>query len=277
MYVSSFYVDTCEVTNQQYADGLNWALAEGGMITVVNGVVCKFGGTTVQYCDTAASSSWSGITWNGTAFGVAAGRGNHPMMVVSWYGAVAYANWRSGMQGRPLCYDLSTWACNFSVNGYRLPTEAEWEKAAAWDPVLRWPFRFGEHTDGCGLYCLDGHRANYASSGDPFDSASIPTTPVGYYDGTDHGAYVTQDAKSFYGCRDMSGNVYEWCNDWYSSTYYATSPSSDPTGPASGTNHVNRGGSWINDPYATRTTRRNQHAPADRYPNDGFRVVLGVR
>jgi formylglycine-generating enzyme required for sulfatase activity len=276
VYISAYYIDICELTNQQYADALNWANSQGGQITVsAYGMVFKYNsGNSYPYCALTTGMPSGEITWNGTTFGVLAGRGNHPMNMVSWYGAVAYANWRSVMQGKTPCYDLSTWACDFYANGYRLPTEAEWEKAAAWDPVQSRHFRFAEHTDGCGLYCLAGARANYTSSGDPFEADPFPyTTPVGYYDGSNHSGYQTQDAKSYYGCRDMSGNLWEWCNDWYSATYYATSASKDPHGPASGTLHAMRGGSWFNDPYGLRTARRNYHAPADYNPNDGFRCV----
>ena len=273
--ISPFYLDICEVTLQQYADGLNWALGQGGLITVTNGVVYPAGsGTSYPLCDTTESFTFGWITWNGSTFGVYAGKGNFPMMMVSWYGAAAYCNWRSAMDGREPCFNLSTWQCDFTKNGYRLPTEAEWEKAAGWDPVLSWHFRFGEHTDGCGTACLDGHRANYGSSGDPFENGAIPfSTPVGYYDGSNHDGYQTQDARSYYGCRDMSGNVWEWCYDWYAATYYATSPASDPTGPTSGTTRVQRGGSWFRPADGSRSAIRNQHAPGDRNPNDGFRCV----
>jgi subtilisin family serine protease len=133
VYVSAFYMDRYEVTNQQYADALNWAQSQGGHITVTSGVVYKYNtGTSYPYCDTTTSSYpwYSRITWNGSTFGVVSGYGHHPIAAVSWYGAVAFCNWRSAMEGRASCYDLGTWFCNFDANGYRLPTEAEWEKAA---------------------------------------------------------------------------------------------------------------------------------------------------
>ena len=277
VYVSSFYLGVCEVTAQQYAEGLNWAWAQGGLITVINGAVYKYGGTSYVYCDTTLSSAFGRITWDGTTFGVVPGKETHAMTKVSWYGAVAYCNWCSGREGKPLCYDLSNWTCNFAVSGFRLPTEAEWEKAAGWDPVEQKHYRFGGHTDGCGYNCLDGYGANYWSSGDPFESGPQPlTTPVGYYDGTTHEGYPTQDAKSFYGCRDMSGNVWEWCNDWYSYGYYDNSPGTDPAGPPLGDMRVVRGGGWGNEPFQSRSAKRGPDLPTDRDVNIGFRCAVRV-
>jgi len=278
VYISSFYIDAREVTNQQYADGLNWAWAQGGLITVTNGVVYKYGsGTSYAYCDTTTSSAFGRITWDGSTFGVLPDKETDPATEVSWYGAVAYCNWRSAQDGKPLCYDLSNWTCNFGAAGYRLPTEAEWEKAAGWDPLQQKHFRFGGHTDGCGYDCLDGHAANYWGSGDPFEPGPQPlTTPAGYYDGTTHEGYPTVDAKSYYGCYDMSGNVWEWCNDWYSSGYYSSSPSTDPTGPPSGIFRVVRGGGWGNEPASSRSAKRGPDMALDRDINIGFRCAVEV-
>ena len=130
VFLDAFYMDKYEVTNQQFAEALNWAKAQGNLIYVTGGVVYKYDSKyAYPYCDTTTSSAYSRITWNGSTFGVMASMEEHPVVRVSWYGMVAYANWRSGRQSRPLCYDLATWDCNFG-HGYRLPTEAEWEKAA---------------------------------------------------------------------------------------------------------------------------------------------------
>jgi sulfatase modifying factor 1 len=289
VYLSPYYIDAHEVTNQQYCDGLNWAYAEGDLIEVTGGVVYQYGsGSSYPYCDTNSADADSRIHWDGATFSVTAGKEDHPMVEVGWYGAVAYSNWRSAMEGKALCYDLSTWACNFGVVGYRLPTEAEWEKAAGWDPVQERHFRFGEHSDGCGYGCLDGERANSAGSGDPYEVSSYPqTTPAVFYNGELHHkvdfgwpgsqtSYQTQNAQSYYGCYDMSGNVYEWCHDWHSSSYYSSSPGSNPTGPGSGTYRILRGGHWGYTPSYCRSAIRHLNLPAARYDDGGFRCAVGT-
>jgi len=291
VHLSLYYIDKYEVTNQLYADALNWAYAQGELITVTDGVVYKYNsGMSYPYCDTTSSCSYSRITWNGSAFGVTPGKESHPMAMVSWYGSIAFCNWRSAMEGKPPCYDLSTWTCNYG-GGYRLPTEAEWEKAAGWDPVQQRHFRFGEHSDGCGYDCLDGQRANYRNSGDPYDvnsSSHYPeTTPIGFYSGDLHykadfgwpgsaTSYQTQNAQSYYGCRDMSGNVWEWCHDWYLSTYYSSSPGSNPTGPGSGTYRILRGGCWSWYTHNCRSAFRGWSNPDDLLYHAGFRCVAGI-
>ena len=296
VYLSHYYIDTYEVTNQQYADALNWAWSQGGLIEVTNGVVYQAGsGTSYPYCSTTSAPTaypdygqYSRITWSGSTFGVVAGKEDHPMVLVSWYGAVAYCNWRSAIESKPLCYDLSTWSCNFGVAGYRLATEAEWEKAAGWDPVQQRHFRFGEHTDGCGYDCLDGQRANYYNSGDPYETGTSSDAPVGFFNGalhdkTDFGwpgsetSYQTQNAQSYYGCYDMSGNVFEWCHDWHSITYYSVSPYSNPTGPTTGDyGRVLRGGDWSYSADACRSATRGGYPPDGRLNFAGFRCAAGT-
>jgi len=288
VYLSVYYIDRYEVTNEQYANALNWAWDQGGLITVIDGVVYKHdSGTSYPYCETYSADDSSRIHWDGSAFTVTAGKEDHPMLEVSWYGAVAYCNWRSAMEGEPLCYDLSTWTCNFGLAGFRLPTEAEWEKAAGWDSTQLRHFRFGEHTDGCGYDCLDGQRANYQNSGDPYETESPKTTPVGFYNGELHykvdfdwpgveTSYQTQNAQSYYGCYDMSGNVIEWCNDWYSESYYSSSPSSNPEGPASGTYRAKRNGRWGSTASHSRSVNRAGESPDSCEYSTGFRCALGT-
>ncbi|MGB2984742.1 MAG: SUMF1/EgtB/PvdO family nonheme iron enzyme [Phycisphaerae bacterium] len=268
-----FYMDIYEVTNQEYCDYLNSAFSQG-LVEVRSGVGCAAGGAEC-YCDTTDSSSSSRITWDGSTFGVVGqelppedigNKTSHPMVQVSWYGVAAYANWRSTQHGRTPSYDLSTWECNFAANGYRLPTEAEWEYAARGrnhDPYRRYPW--GD--------TVDGSMANYSGSGDPYEPEADPdTTPVGYYDGNQVPAGV--DMVNGYGLYDVAGNVWEWCNDWYASDYYSSSPYDNPTGPASGSGRVLRGGSWYYSTYYLRCAYRNGDSPDHRNYYNGLRLAL---
>lgn len=265
VYTDAIYMDKFEVTNQQYADALNWAYKQG-LITVSGGVVRRFGGTNLPYCLTTSGSSYSRIIWDGGTFGVTAGKENHPMVMMTWYGSAAYANWRSGIEGRTPCYDTSTWACNFAANGYRLPTEAEWEKAARGgntNPYYRYPW--GDS--------INDSQANYLYSGDLYETESQPsTTPVGYYDGGQTPAGV--DMANGYGLYDMSGNVHEWCNDWWDGSYYSVSPYSNPKGPASGAYHVVRGGAWNWFDFLSCAFRHYDGSPSDMFNSFGFRLAL---
>ncbi len=274
VYIDAFAMDVFEVTNQQYCDYLNSAWSQGGLIEVTNGVVYKAGsGTSYPYCSTTSAPTGypdygehSRITWNGSTFGIVSGKEDHPMVLVSWYGAVAYANWRSAEDGLPACYDLDAWECTFGAGGYRLPTEAEWEKAARGaehNPYYRYPW--GDS--------IDGSNANYWNSGDPYETGPYPwTTPVGYYDGNQ--TPPGTDMANGYGLYDMSGNVWEWCNDWYDSGYYSLSPYDNPHGPTNGTYRVFRGGSWDDDASRMRCAVRDGHYPDYRYYSYGFRLAL---
>ncbi|MFN0137562.1 MAG: SUMF1/EgtB/PvdO family nonheme iron enzyme [Phycisphaerae bacterium] len=269
VYIDAFLMNRYEVTNEQYAAGLNWALAHGGLITVAgNGAVQRASAIApFRYCDTTSSSSTSRITWNGSAFGVVPGKEHHPMVRVSWFGAAAYANWRSEMEGLEPTYGVSdnvAWECNFTVNGYRLPTEAEWEKAArgGLSPYRRYPWGGS----------ISGGNANYRESGDPFEQESPPgTAPVGYYNGGQTPA--GPDMANGYGLYDMAGNAWEWCNDWFSTSYYSSSPYDNPRGPATGLYRVYRSGSWSNLVEEMRCARRNAYDVDGVGYDSGFRLV----
>ena len=264
VYLDAFYMDVFEVTNQKYADYLNTAYAQG-RITVSFGVVRQVGGAGSELSD-LHGSGFSFITWNGSSFGVWAGKEDHPVHGVSWFGACAFANQCSRDRGLTPCYDEANWTCDFTADGYRLPTEAEWEYAA----------RGGEHNPYY-LYpwgdTIDGSNANFLGSGDPFDMDHPGTTPVGYYDGNQTPPGV--DMANGYGLYDMTGNLWEWCWDWYDFDYYSYSPPSNPTGPASGSDRVRRGGCWEDYPAGIRSARRHYFDPVYRYDDLGFRVVAG--
>ena len=274
VYLDSFFMSRYEITNQQYCDYLNSAILAGD-IKVDLGVVYDFNDTnnSVPYCDTSTSYPYSQIDYSGCVFSVRTKDGttdmsDHPMVNVCWFGSVAYCNWRSQQEGYEQCYDLSTWACDFTQKGYRLATEAEWEYATRGgehSPYYRYPW--GDS--------IDGSMANYWESDDPFETGDIPwTTPVGYYDGDQIPA--GGDMANGYGLYDMAGNVWEWCNDCYSSTYYSTSPINNPTGPSSGSYRVLRGGGWDGFDYFCRVDLRFNFRSSARASFFGFRVVLDL-
>ncbi len=274
VHVSAFFMARNLVTNQQYVDALNWAWGQGNLITVIDGVVNGAGpSASFAYCATTTGGGGvqSRITWNGSAFAVLAGKENHPVYLVSFYGSAAYANWRGAMEGRPLCYDPATWSCNFAVNGYRLPTEAEWEKGARGGAAgRRFPWadtdtiqhaRANYHANSNIAYDTsptEGYHPTFLAEGFPY------TSPAGYFDPNGYGLY------------DVAGNVWERCNDWFSDTYYGVSPYNDPKGPATGTNIVVRGGSWHASATAARCASRSDGiGPNYRANNIGFRLALG--
>jgi formylglycine-generating enzyme len=180
-----------------------------------------------------------------------------PVERVSWYEAVEYCNELSRQDGLDPCYSGSgaSIVCDFTANGFRLPTEAEWEYAC----------RAGTETDF--------HTGNMTHSGSsPIDPA---LDRAGWYGGncgsTTHP--VGEKEPNAFGLYDMHGNVYEWCWDWYSGNYYASSPAEDPRGPASGSDRVVRGGSWGFSAGGCRSAGRGSDLPVFRNYNFGFRLV----
>jgi formylglycine-generating enzyme len=267
--LSSFYMSKYETTNAQYCQFLNSFLQQG-LITVTNGVVYKAGsGTSFPYCDTSTQSGISQISFSNNTFSVRTKGGrsmaNDPMVQVSWYGSVAYCNWRSQQEGLQPCYDLSTWNCDFSRNGYHLPTEAQWEYAAR-GGLSGKRFPWGD--------TITHLQANYWSrsflSYDVSPTRGLhPTWNDGIYPCT---SSVGSFAPNGYGLYDMAGNVLEWCNDWYFDAYYSSSPQANPAGPTTGGSRVLRGGSWNHDASYCRAALRFPNSPNGRGDNGGFRV-----
>jgi len=195
-------------------------------------------GTTIRQQRDMADKSWS-------LYGVG---DNYPMYYVSWNEAVEYCNKRSIEEGLTPAYSGSgnNITCNWEASGYRLPTEAEWEYAA----------RGG-----------NGSPGNYIYSG------SNSVDAVAWYDGNSSGGTKPVGTKTANGLGlfDMSGNVWEWCWDWYGN--YSSGAQTGPRGPVSGAGRVLRGGSWYDSASDVRSARRNGSTPSGRNGHSGFRLV----
>jgi len=279
VYVDTFFMSKYEITNQQYCDFLNSDYPSH--LKVVSGVVYAVSdtGNSYPYCNTHDADTDSQIDYNdvsGTFTVMTKGAGNRdmsddPMVEVSWYGSVAYCNWRSSDEGYESCYNLSTWACDFTKHGYRLATEAEWEYAARGGlPGRRFPWNDPN---------ISHSRANYYAN--PSSYTYDENLTSGYHPTWNDGIYpYTAPVGSFsangFGLYDMAGNVYEWCNDWYDSNYYDTSPYDNPEGPASGSYRVLRGGGWYHYAYRCRVALRPYSHPGDRSSCVGIRIVLDL-
>ena len=176
----------------------------------------------------------------------------NPVEQVRWSDAVRFCNKRSELEGLQPCYDLGNWQCNFAAEGYRLPTEAEWEYA-----------------------CRAGSTTAYF-----FGDAPAQLGEYAWYDKNSggHPHAVGEKHPNAWGLYDMCGNVWEWCHDLYQVDYYGEAPQQDPRGPKEGRTRVVRGGAWRSSDEACRSGYRYNENPgyADvcfGYDIYGFRCV----
>jgi formylglycine-generating enzyme required for sulfatase activity len=251
VYVSSYYEDKFEVDNTQMCQTLQWALSNG-LITANSTYVSNLEGQvellmTFGTHDGSYPSTW--MIFSNGLFSISNAPGyymsNFPATCMSWFGALAFCNYRSDMEGLPRCINFTNWTCDFTKKGYRIPTEAEWEKGARGGLTGQhypWPSYGGIYED-----FINGGLASYDDSGDPFRYVA-ETVPVGYFNGNqiNYGTNVHVNVANGYGMYDSVGNVWNWCWDNWQDSWYsqagATQP--NPTGPVDLNNlQVIRGGS----------------------------------
>jgi len=177
---------------------------------------------------------------------------NSPVTQVSWNDAVAFCNWLSEQEKLTPSYvrDGTSWMLVEQPQGYRLPTEAEWEYACRAGTTTQ--YSFGDDWQEHDKFGWSDTNAG----GRPRGVGLLSANPFGLY--------------------DMHGNVWEWCHDWYDGKWYAQSPSDDPRGPNGASLRVLRGGGWSGTPAFGRSSARGSsfHPPASRYNDRGFRVAL---
>lgn len=240
VYLSAFYLGKYEVTNEEYVAFLN----DVGRSTDGTGRVLI-----------NLTGAWQGEQcrikrYHGSFF-VESGYKKHPVIYVSWYGAQEYCVWLSRKTGKE----------------YRLPTEAEWEYAAG-GGSKEYQYSWG---DGKPIRKKGGNIADESAQKvfpvwtiwDDYDDGYIYVAPVGSFRGNRLGLY------------DMTGNVSEWCRDWYGR--YPMGIVTNPSGPWRGTDRVKRGGSWFNFPYDLRVAKRDHAVPAYSDFSLGFRVAMTPR
>lgn len=220
IYLDDFIISIYPITNEEYKEFVNDDGYENRDYWTENGWEWLLENGIIE------PRFWHDRKWNGS---------NFPVVGISWYEASAFAEWLSSKTG----------------NEYRLPTEAEWEKAARGSNGLLFPW---------------GNKF-YKSKCNSADSGLDRTSPVGIF----------PEDESPYGCQDMAGNVLEWCSDWYAKDYYLNSQDINPKGTKSGIYRICRGGSWQSGAVECRTVQRSCKRPSFRSEFVGFRLARSIK
>ena len=241
VYLDAFWIDQTEVTNKMFARFIE----STGYVTDA-----EKAGFSNEFRAGDQQLIWEevkGLAWNhpdGENSNIS-GIQEHPVVQVSWNDASAYCTWADR----------------------RLPTEAEWEKAASWNELAgeKYSYPWGNDFDGTLVNFCDQNCPVEILAETSWDDGYAETSPVGSF----------PDGASPYGALDMSGNVFEWVADWYSADYYANSPASNPLGPASGQERVARGGAWGADIGWVSSAQRAPWETSFAFQALGFRCAQG--
>jgi formylglycine-generating enzyme len=256
----ALFVDRYPVTVALMRETLQWAF-EHDLLIVDTGGVFNAHGEIKRLLPLHVPGA--PILFTNDAFEVREGFHDRPVTHVTWYGALAFCNFRSAMAGLPEAVDFADWSCDFDAAGYRLPSEQEWELAARGGLDGQ---RFPWDSASTNLWDnIDGDRANFWASGHPYaNPADQYLTPVGFYD--------NPNPLNLY---DMAGNVYEWCWDWYQYGAYSNvmAGTLGYAGPTNGLTRVTRGGAWCDTPDLLRAAHRSSAVPRAALPFIGFRCV----
>lgn len=253
-----FRLGRYEVTNREYLEAVQWAY-DNGLVTVTSwSVHDKLDGSTEDLLILGCFGNEIAFADSGFHLGDA-GHGinpDHPVKMVTWFGAARYCDWLSLRAGLPRAYEHDGgWRCNggdpYGATGYRLPTDAEWEYAARYDDDRIYPW--GDEPPDYG-------RASY-------HRVVGWTSPIGSYPG----------APSIGGdpLYDLAGNAWEWCDDLWG-RHLGTAPRTDPTGPDSSLGRVIRGGAWDSITHLLTCAYRQPYHQDGAYYTVGFRIARTV-